>query len=119
MSLAIESPSRALAPGAHPAIFATFLAFGIATGLWSGALPEVARQANVTPRLLGAALTFFMLAYIVSMSAGGWLARRASLRRILIVGLPLQGLALAALLQAPSPQLFFTAFAAFGLVAGL
>lgn len=119
MSLVLESPSRALASGAHPAIFVTFLAFGAATGLWGGSLPEVVRQAGVTPRLLGAALTVFMLAYIVSMSSGGWLARRVSLKRILLVSLPAQGLALAALLQAPSAQLFFAAFAVFGLITGL
>src|SRR3954464_7102519 len=103
MSIALESHVRPRVAAAQLAVFSCFFAFGIGTGLWGGSMPEVVRQAGVSPRLTGIALTLYILAYIVTMSGGGWLSRRISLRRILVAAVPAQGAALAVLMQAASP----------------
>lgn len=91
---------------------ATFLAFGIALGLWSGALPTVARTAGVGPLGLGIVITILTGAYILAMAAGGAVLVRMSTRRLVLLSGPALAIVLVAALMAPNPVLL-------GLLAGL
>lgn len=114
---ALASRSSLLAP--HNAVAAVFFALGLALGLWSGASASISQHVGVTASVFGVAMTFFAVAYLIAMSSGGLFGRRFSLRAILLAVIPLQGLATAALLIAPSPLFLFASLIVFGFFTGL
>ena len=64
-------------------------------------------------------MTLFMAAYLTAMSSAGFLGGRFGLRKVLLVGAPLQGITVALLLVAQSPIAIFICLIAFGIFAGL
>jgi MFS family permease len=103
----------------HGAVAGMFTIFGVGVGLWSGASASVLAHAGVTAPLFGIAMTMFMAAYLAAMSSGGFLGGRFGLRKVLLLGAPLQGLTVALLLVAQSPAAIFVSLIAFGIFAGL
>jgi predicted MFS family arabinose efflux permease len=114
---AIPSRSSLLAP--QGAVAVVFFALGLALGLWSGASANILQSVGVTAPVFGVAMTFFAAAYLIAMSSGGLFGRRFSLRNILLAVIPLQGLATAALLVAPSAAFLFVSLIFFGFLTGL
>lgn len=103
----------------HGAAAAMFFVFGIGVGLWSGASGTILAQTGVTAPVFGVAMTFFMTAYLAAMASSGWLIGRFGLRRVLLAGAPLQGLAVASLLMAQTPAAVFARLMALGVFGGL
>ena len=103
----------------HGAAATMFTIFGLGVGLWSGASGCVLAHAGVTAPVFGAAMTLFMAAYIGAMSSAGFLGGRFGLRKVLLVGAPLQGLTTAILLVAQSSSAIIISLIAFGLFTGL
>jgi MFS family permease len=101
------------------AVAAMFFVFGLSLGLWSGASATILARAGVTAPVFGAALTFFTAAYLIAMSSGGLVGGRFSLRKVLLIGAPLQGLSVALLLIAHSSGAVFAGLIVFGAFAGL
>ena len=59
-----------------------------------GRFGEAFWRAPASPRrVFGVAMTFFMAAYLAAMSSGGFFGARFGLRKVLLVGAPLQGAA--------------------------
>jgi predicted MFS family arabinose efflux permease len=114
---AIPSRSFLLAP--QGAVAVVFFALGLALGLWSGASANILQSVGVSAPVFGVAMTFFAAAYLIAMSSGGLFGRRFSLRNILLAVIPLQGLATAALLVAPSAAFLFVSLIFFGSLTGL
>lgn len=96
-----------LTPRAAVAI--TFLCFGLGLGLWSGSVPEVSRNAGLSPEALGAAFVGFGIAGIVGMALAGRVLVKISLKRRLLILLALAALCLSVLLHAGSAAMLFTA----------
>ena len=76
-------------------------------------LHDVAQGVNVGVRGVGAELQREI------MSSGGFLGGRFGLRKVLLVGAPLQGLTVALLLVAQSANAIFVGLVLFGAFAGL
>ncbi|HEY4925412.1 MAG TPA: MFS transporter [Roseiarcus sp.] len=110
---------QALLINPHGAMAAMFTVFGLSVGLWSGASASVLARAGVTAPVFGVAMTFFMAAYLAAMSSGGFFGGRFGLRKVLLVGAPLQGLLVALLLLAQSGIAIFVSLIVFGVFAGL
>jgi MFS family permease len=101
------------------AILGVFLAFGAAVGLWSGAIPTIAKASAIDEASLGLGLTIYTLTYVLTMFFGGRLARFATIRAILLTGLPLVALSGSALLLATTPFAIMAGLILFGAVLGL
>jgi hypothetical protein len=114
-----DHKKQALLINPHGAMAAMFTVFGLGVGLWSGASGSVLARAGVSAPVFGVAMTFFMAAYLAAMSSGGFFGARFGLRRVLLVGVPLQGLLVALLLVAESAATIFVSLIAFGVFAGL
>ncbi|MEJ1161262.1 hypothetical protein [Prosthecomicrobium sp. N25] len=103
----------------HGAVRSVFVAFGVALGLWSGAVPTVAARSGISPAELGIGFTLFMAGNLTAMSFAGVLARRFTLRRILLAALPAQGLVLPLLFLAAGRLWFMAALTAMGVLVGI
>lgn len=100
------------------AVRAVFFVFGTVLGLWSGAVPTVAAAAHVSPAQLGIGFTLFIVGYLAAMSFAGVIARRISLRCILLVSVPTLGATLVGLFFARDPLWFMIALTVMGIFAG-
>lgn len=96
-----------------------FSAFGAVVGAFSGSIPAIVRQADVSSETLGLALTVLTIATIMVMAFGGSLSRRFQSRSLLLAALPLLAATLAAMLMAKSASVLIAAMLAHGLVLGL
>ena len=106
-------------PSPRWAIAATFFAFGVASGSWSGSSATILARASVDAWAFGVALTCFTGAYLAAMSSGGVIARRFTVKRTLIAVLLTIGPVLAALLLASTAIGIFVPLIAYGLLAGM
>ena len=106
-------------PSPRWAIAATFFAFGVASGSWSGSSAAILARAGVDAWAFGVALTCFTGAYLAAMSSGGVVARRFTVKRTLIAVLLTIGPVLAALLLASTAIGIFVPLIAYGLLAGM
>jgi hypothetical protein len=86
----------------HAAVAAMFFALGLGVGLWGGASGAILTRAGVDPATFGILLTVYTAAYLVAMSAGGALAHRFGIGRVLPVAAIVFGAALCGLLNASS-----------------
>src|SRR5271165_3161914 len=84
----------------HASVAGVFFALGIGIGLWGGAAGGILARAGVDPGAFGAILTAYTAAYLVAMSAGGALAHRFGVRKVLALSAIAFGAALCALLNA-------------------
>jgi hypothetical protein len=98
---------------------AVFFAFALGFGLLSGAIPALMQQAGVGAAGLGAALTLHTVCYIGAMAAGGPLARRLPLRRLIQGAVLVQAATVVAVFNAASPAALAGALAAMGAASGL
>ncbi len=87
----------------------TFLCFGLGLGLWSGSVPEVSRNAGLSPEALGASFVGFGIAGIAGFAVAGRLLVKISLKRRLLILLALTALCLSILLHANSAFMLFAA----------
>jgi len=110
-------PPLGLTPFA--AMLTQFFGFGIAAGLWAGSVPSVSAIAHMSTSDIGLAFTLYTAAYILAMTLGGKGLSVANPRRILLVGLPANAVALAMLLLAQSSFAMTLSLAAVGLIMGL
>ena len=106
-------------PSPRGAIAATFFAFGIASGMWSGSSAAILARAGVGAWAFGIALTCFTGAYLIAMSSVAVIARQFSVKRTLIAVLLSIGPVLAALLLASTAIAVFAPLMAYGVFAGL
>jgi hypothetical protein len=119
-ALQSSADARAARPPAPArAVAAVFFAFGADLGLWSGASAHVLKIAGVSPPLFGVALTLFIAVYLLAMSGGGVLARVLTVRRSLLIAVPLCGVSVAGLILSPAPWAVFAGLAGFGAFGGL
>jgi hypothetical protein len=86
----------------HAAVAALFFALGVGVGLWGGASGAILSRAGVDPATFGILLTGYTGAYLVAMSAGGALAHRFGVERVLPVAAIVFGATLCGLLNASS-----------------
>ena len=84
----------------HFAVAGVFFTFGVGIGLWGGGAGGILARAGVDPAAFGAILTAYTAAYLVAMSAGGALAHRFGVRKVLAASAIAFGCALGALLNA-------------------
>ena len=110
--------SRAGAP-LHAAVAAVFFAFGVGVGLWGGASGAILTRAGVDAATFGIILTVYTGAYLIAMSAGGALAHRFGVERVLPVTAIIFGAALCGLLNAASEVWVAIALIIAGFVGGV
>ena len=110
--------SRAGAP-LHAAVAAVFFAFGVGVGLWGGASGAILTHAGVDVAAFGVILTVYTGAYLIAMSAGGALAHRFGVERVLPVTAIIFGAALCGLLNAASEAWVAIALIIAGFVGGI
>jgi MFS family permease len=101
------------------AVTAAFIAYGLSAGLWAGAIPAITRNASIDSLALGLGITLYGIAYVMTMSWAGTLARFASNRAIILWSLPFIAVSQALLLLAASPLWFLLALIFFGAVQGV
>lgn len=101
------------------AMMLVFAAFGSIIGALAGSMPTVARNAGIDSVSLGLAITLSTLSTVLAMSLGGTIARHASSRRVLLLGLPALAIVLMTFLTAQATWWFFAAFAVLGFLLGL
>ncbi|MGE0284291.1 MAG: hypothetical protein AB7P20_27245, partial [Rhizobiaceae bacterium] len=106
-------------PAPRAAVTAAFLAYGTSAGLWAGAIPAVMRNAGIASLTLGIGITFYGIAYVITMSWSGALTRFATNRAAILVSLPLVAVTGTLLLLATTPLWFLLALVAFGAVQGV
>ncbi|HXT09337.1 MAG TPA: MFS transporter [Roseiarcus sp.] len=111
MKLFALSPRRAVA--------ATFAAFGVSLGAWSGASAAIVARVGVSATEFGVALTIFTVLYLAAMSGAGALAERIGARRALLAALLATGPALALIFAARSGLWLGLGLALYGLIGGL
>lgn len=104
---------------ARAAVTAAFIAYGISAGLWAGAIPAVMRNAGIDSLTLGLGITFYGIAYVMTMSWCGVLARFATNRAVILWALPLVAAGQTLLLLSGTPVWFLLALVLFGAVQGL
>lgn len=100
-------------------IAATFFAFGVASGMWSGSSAAILARSRVDAWMFGIALTCFTGVYLAAMSSGGVIARRFTVKRTLLASLLGIGPVLAALLAAASAVGVFAPLILYGALAGM
>lgn len=101
------------------AITTVFVAYGAAVGVLAGVAPTLMRAAGVDSLAFGLGLAISTGATVLAMSLGGAVARVASNRMILLLGLPALWLMLMAFVTSQSPLWFFAAFIPMGFMFGL
>jgi hypothetical protein len=101
------------------AVFAAFIGFGIAAGLWSGSVAAVSGRAGIGAATLGSATTALIVSGIAGLAAAGRIARVVPLRTILHGAVILTPLATAIVRQAAAPHAFFALLCHMGLITGL
>ena len=101
------------------AVTAAFIAYGLSAGLWAGAIPAITRNAGVDSLALGLGITFYAIAYVMTMSWAGTLARFANNRSIILASLPFVAVSETLLLLSASPLWFLLALVLFGAVQGV
>jgi MFS transporter len=84
----------------HAAVGGVFFAFGVGIGLWGGASGGILARASVDAAAFGIILTVYIAAYLIAMSAGGALAHRFGVRKVLAVSAIVFGAGLCASLDA-------------------
>jgi hypothetical protein len=84
----------------HAAVAAVFFALGVGIGLWGGASGAILTRASVDATTFGILLTVYTGAYLIAMSAGGALAHRFGIERVLPVSAIVYGATLCGLLNA-------------------
>jgi predicted MFS family arabinose efflux permease len=104
---------------ARAAVTAAFIAYGISAGLWAGAIPAVMRNAGIDSLTLGLGLTFYGIAYVLTMSWSGALTRFATNRAVILWALPFVAASETLLLLSWTPAWFLLALIAFGAVQGV
>ena len=105
-------------PSPRAAVTAAFIAYGTSAGLWAGAIPAVTRNAGIDSLTLGLGITFYGIAYVITMSWGGALARFAANRTVILVSLPLVAASATLLFLSATPVWFLLALVTFGAVQG-
>ncbi len=105
------SPRRAVA--------ATFAAFGVSAGVWSGASAAIVAQVGISASGFGLALTIMTILYLAAMSGAGVIAYRIGVRRALLTALLAMGPALALLVAARSGLWLGAGLALYGVLGGL
>ncbi len=110
---------RALAGGSRGAVAAMFFAFGLGLGLWSGASATILGRAGVGASAYGVALTLFTGAYLVAMSSAGAMARRLTVKRVLVGAALAMGPILGLLLLASGAFALFVGLVVYGFFAGI
>jgi MFS family permease len=110
--------SRAGAP-LHAAVAAVFFALGLGLGLWGGASGAILTRAGVDAATFGILLTVYTGAYLIAMSAGGALAHRFGVERVLPASAIVYGAALCGLLNASSKGWVAVALIAAGFLGGV
>jgi Major Facilitator Superfamily len=103
----------------HATIAGMFFALGLGVGLWGGAAGGILARAHVDPAAFGVILTAYTAAYLVAMSAGGSLAHRFGVRKVLPVSALVYGAALCALLNASTALMVGGVLIASGLLGGV
>ena len=106
-------------PSPRAAVTAAFIAYGTSAGLWAGAIPAVTRNAGIDNLALGLGITFYGIAYVITMSWGGSLTRLATNRALILASLPLVALSQTFLLLSSGPVSFLAALVAFGAAQGV
>src|SRR5664279_4804873 len=86
---AFDAPSLAAPVRFSPrfAIAATFIAFGVAFGLWAGSSAAILARTGLGALVFGLMLSSFTGAYLAAMSGANVLARRLTVKRTLIAAL--------------------------------
>ncbi len=107
-------PILALLASPRRAIVAVFVAFGTCIGAWAGAIPAVARNADIGNFTLGIGITAFTAVYVAAMALSGRLARHTGNRSAMLLTIPLAALATLILMSSGSPFVFFAGLALFG-----
>jgi hypothetical protein len=119
-TVALVAPAKAkfvlLSP--RSAISATFFAFGIASGIWSGSSAAILARAGVGAWTFGIALTCFTGVYLAAMSSAVVAARKFTVKRTLIGSLLAIGPILGVLLSSSATLALFASLIAYGLLAG-
>jgi hypothetical protein len=103
----------------HASVAAMFFALGVGVGLWGGASGAILTRAGVDPATFGILLTVYTGAYLVATSAGGALAYRFGIGRVLPVAAIVFGAALCGLLNAWSAAAVATAMIPTGFLGGV
>ncbi len=110
---------RLLAPTPRFAMMATFGAFGLAMGLWSGSSAAILTRIHMGAGFFGLALTVFTGAYLVAMASANAIARVFTLKRTLLLCLAAIGPTLALVTLASSAFEFAAALVVQGALSGL
>ncbi len=113
-----QGGSRAGAP-LHAAVAAVFFALGVGIGLWGGASGAILTRAGVDAGTFGILLTVYTGAYLIAMSAGGALAHRFGIERVLPVSAIVYGATLCGLLDAATKAEVAIALIAAGFLGGV
>jgi hypothetical protein len=109
---------RAGAP-LHAAVAGVFFALGVGIGLWGGASGAILTRAGVNAATFGILLTVYTGAYLIAMSAGGALAHRFGIERVLPVSAIVYGATLCGLLDAATKAEVAIALIAAGFLGGV
>ena len=119
--LVLEAPALAAPARFTPrfAIAATFIAFGVAFGLWAGSSATILGRTGLGPGIFGLMLSGFTGAYLAAMSGANVLSRRLTVKRTLIAALLAISPILAGLLAAYSPLTLGVGLIAYGMLAGV
>lgn len=96
-----------------------FFGFGIVLGLWAGSVPFVADGARMSTSDIGFAFSLFTGVYILAMTLGGKLLAHAAPRRILLVAIPFNAIAIVGLLSVHTPAGVTGFLVSLGIVMGL
>ena len=113
------APPMASSPSPRFAITLVFGVFGVIAGFWTGTVPTVAKSVGLDGYWLGIAFTGLMLATVLAMTAGGFLARYLSSRRVLLTTIPVSALAAVLVHCITVPWIFIAALLLYGFSLGL
>jgi len=101
------------------AITAVFISFGVAVGALAGSMPTLMRNAGIDSETMGLGLTISTLMTVLGMGLGGFFARHASNRAMLLWTLPCFGLVVMAYLASQSELWFYAAIIPMGFAFGV
>jgi hypothetical protein len=110
---------RLFALSPRRAVAATFAAFGVCAGVWSGATASVVARVGISASGFGLALTGMIVLYLVAMSGAGVLASRIGVRPALLTALLALGPALVGLVVVRSGYALAAVLAIYGAFGGL
>ena len=100
------------------AVMGVFTGFGVAAGVFAGAIPVLMRQASLTPYEVGIGLTASTVATAAAMALVGPAARHLSNRSALLALLPLIAVAVVLVFVSRSAPAFYLAMTFFGVAMG-